>query len=118
MRVNKRKTDYGEVARRSVQRDFQQRPNRPEKNPKPEIQEAPTAGKESRILSINPSCQYAKLARFWVGKLVRCVESRGAGTTTGWYEFVFDDDRLALNAAAEWSDAKQRYFLERPKFKN
>ena len=59
MRVNKRKTDYGEVARRSVQRDYQQRPNRPEKNPKPEIQEAPKPGKETRILSINPSCQYA-----------------------------------------------------------
>lgn len=117
MRVNKRKADYGDIVRRSIKKDFQQQ-KKPEQKGMPEIQEPPKSGERKRIIFINQTCEYAKYARFFVGRLVQCVESRGQGTTTGWYEFVHDDDRMALNAAAMWSDNKRRYFLERPKFKN
>lgn len=118
MRVNKRQPDYGAISRQSIQRDFQPRKDCSPEFKKPEIQQAPRINSDMRVIHINEICEYAKFARYIVGKLVRLVESRGAGTTTGWYVFVFDDDRKALNSAAGWSDSKTRYFLERPKFKN
>lgn len=71
-----------------------------------------------RVSSINPACMYAKYSRFFVGKLVRLVSRKGIGdSTTGYYEFVHDEDRKALNEAAGWSDNKKQYLLERPKFR-
>lgn len=115
MRINKR-TDYEKISRRSIQRDFSHNYIRQERKPQNEIQEHPDGNKKYRITAINTSCQYAKYARFMVGKLVICVESQGSGTT-GWYQFVFDEDRVKLNSAAQWSDNKNRYFLESPKLK-
>lgn len=117
MRVKKRQPDFGDISRRSIKKDFNRRKT-PEQKFKKDFQEAPRNGEAKRIIFVNETCSYAKYARFIVGKLVRCVESKGKGTTTGWYEFVHDDDRRALNAAAMWSNNKNRYFLERPKFKN
>ena len=114
MRINKR-PDYERTIRRSMQRDFNKIPQ--ERNIHNDIQEQPYSNKQYRISAINTSCQYAKYARYLVNKLVRCVESKGDGCTTGWYEFCFDDDRLKLNSAAQWSDNKKRYYLERPKLK-
>ena len=75
-------------------------------------------GSSMRVSNINPICEYAKYARYFVGKLVRLINKKGAGgSTTGWYEFVHDEDRIALNQAAGWSDNKRMYLLERPKFK-
>ena len=130
MRVNK-KPDYGAISKRSIKRDFYseeihiQKKKIPEKRNLPKITETEKAKKQEespdnpcRVASINPNCQYAKLARFFVGKLVRQVTKTGIGdSTTGWYEFVHDEDRKALNEAAGWSDRKNRYLLERPKFK-
>lgn len=126
---NKRKTDYEAISRRSVAKDFN--PERihiihnkvPEKRNSREInipkqQEKPEEGQSKRISTINQVCMYAKYARFFVGKLVRLVSKKGVGdSTTGWYEFVHDEDRKALNEAAGWSDNKKMYLLERPKFK-
>ena len=121
----KKKVDYGAISRRSVRQDFYSeeihvpKEKAPQKRNFPEISgRVNPAEKPFRIQSINPACQYAKYARFFVGKLVQLEEKTGVGdSTTGWYGFVFEDDRKALNEAAGWSDAKRRYLLERPKLK-
>lgn len=79
----------------------------------------PAAGSVVRIKSINTNCQYIKFARYIVGRLMRLRQKTSGiqGSMTGWYEFVHDDDRKALNQAAGWSDAKNLYLLENPKVK-
>lgn len=132
MRVNK-KPDYGAISKRSIKKDFFseeihiRKEKIPEKRNLPKItatekvqhlEQYEAADTPCRISSINPNCQYAKYAKFFVGKLVKLVNKTGVGdSTTGWYEFLFDEDRKALNEAAGWSDRKNRYLLERPKFK-
>lgn len=119
----KKKVDYGAISRRSVRQDFHSeeihvpKEKVSEKRNLPKITEVPTE-RAYRITAINPACQYAKYAKFFIGKLVKQVERTGMlDSTTGWYEFVFDEDRKALNEAAGWSDMKKRYLLERPKLK-
>lgn len=122
MRIGKKiKPDYEAISRRSIAKDFYperihiRQDKSPENEKKPKI--TPRQDGE-RITSINPICEYAKYARFFVGKLVKLVsDPKPGGNTTGWYEFIFDEDRKALNAAAGWSDLKKRYYLEKPKFK-
>lgn len=127
MRVGvKRKTDFEAISRRSIKRDFFseriyiQGKKMPENEKTQKITiTSPDEGETKRISTINQSCMYAKYARFFVGKLVRLVSKKGVGdSTTGYYEFVHDEDRKALNQAAGWSDNKKQYLLERPKFKN
>ena len=129
----KKKVDYGAISKRSVRKDFFpeeihiQKEKTPEKRNLPKITETEkvqqleqyeAADTPCRISNINPNCQYAKYAKFFVGKLVKLVNKTGVGdSTTGWYEFLFDEDRKALNEAAGWSDRKNRYLLERPKLK-
>ena len=132
MRVNK-KPDYGAISKRSIKKDFfseeihirkektQEKRNLQEitamKKVK-QLEQYEAADIPCRISSINPGCQYAKFAKYFIGKLVKLVNKTGIGdSTTGWYEFVFDEDRKALNEAAGWSDRKNRYLLERPKLK-
>lgn len=113
----KKKVDYGAISRRSVRQDFYSEEIHIPKEKAQETRNSPKITGQ-RIQSINPACQYAKYSRFFVGKLVRMVEQTGVmDSTTGWYEFVFDDDRKALNEAEGWSDAKTRYLLERPKLR-
>ena len=132
MRVNK-KPDYGAISKRSIKKDFfpEQIHVHKEKTPEKRNFEKITETKKVkhleryessdapwRISSINPNCQYAKYAKFFLGKLVKLVNKTGIGdSTTGCYEFVFDEDRKALNEAAGWRDRKNRYLLERPKLK-
>ena len=118
MRVKKRQTDFGAISRNSMQKDFKHNRIYQKEEKRPQIENAPEITTEKRISYINERCEYAKYARYFIGRLVRCVESKMNDTTTGWYEFVFDDDRKALNGAAGWSDNKKRYYLERPKFEN
>lgn len=127
MRVgSKRKTDFEAISRRSIAKDFYAeriylKHNKvPEKGKSCEINILPKTevGDIKRIISINQICQYSKYAKYFVGKQVILVEKKGINdSTTGWYEFVHDEDRKALNQAAGWSDNKKRYLLERPKFK-
>lgn len=124
---NKRKPDFEAISRRSVAKDFYPEQIHifhkkvPEKRNLREInipKQEPEEGESKRVASINPICEYSKFARFFVGKLVRLISKKGVGdSTTGWYEFVHDEDRKALNEAAGWSDNKKMYLLERPKFK-
>ena len=132
MRINK-KPDYEAISKRSIEKDFFsekiyiRKGKTPEKRNLPQITETKkvkqleqyeAADTPCRISSINPGCQYAKFAKYFIGKLVKLVNKTGIGdSTTGWYEFVFDEDRKALNEAAGWSDRKNRYLLERPKLK-
>lgn len=129
MRVgNKKKTDFEAISRRSIKRDFyseriyikgkkvHQNENIEKINVRKEVNVE--EGASMRVSNINPICEYAKYARYFVGKLIRLVNKKGTGdSTTGWYEFVHDEDRVALNQAAGWSDNKKMYLLERPKFK-
>lgn len=129
MRIGNKKTpDYGAISRRSIKKDFyseriyieQRKTPENGKQPKitPQKPKEPEEGESKRVASINPICEYAKYARFFVGKLVRLINKKGVGdSTTGWYEFIHDEDRKALNEAAGWSDNKKMYLLERPKFK-
>jgi hypothetical protein len=79
----------------------------------------PGVGSIVRIKSITPTCQYIKYARYIVGRQMKLNRKTGGmpGSTTGWYEFVHDEDRKALNHAAGWSDAKFEYLFENPKLK-
>lgn len=126
MRV-KNRIDYEAISRRSVKRDFyperlyfdqrktQQNVNSQEIRAK---QDNGHVGKVYRIANINVICEYAKYSRYFIGKLVRLIRNKGIGdSTTGWYEFLHDEDRVAINQAAGWSDNKREYLLERPKLK-
>lgn len=126
MRV-KRKTDFEDISRRSIKRDFYHERIYLDKRKTPENKNSveitipkptPAEGRAFRITNINPVCEYVKYARFFVGRLVRLVRKTGVGdSTTGWYEFLHDKDRAALNQATGWSDNKREYLLERPKLK-
>ena len=70
----------------------------------------------NRIIELGRNCSYLQHSRFFIGKLVVLVESSGSGSS-GWYRFVYDEDRKALNKAAGWSDSKEKYLLFNPKFK-
>lgn len=106
MRTSQR-SNYAETSRQSIQKDFQKQRTFPEYKKKKEGQ---------RIIKINHNCMYAKEARFFVGKLVKLIEDKGEGNTSGWYSFVFDSDRRAINEAMGWT-AKDRYLLTKPVFK-
>lgn len=125
MRNNKR-IDYEAISRRSIKRDFypekiyirQKKVQQNENSAKITTFTGGEQGEVYRVISINPACEYAKFARYIVGKLVRLINKTGMGnSTTGWYEFVADDDRVCLNDAAGWSNNKRMYLFERPKLR-
>lgn len=128
MRVaKKKKTDYDAISRCSVRKDFVcgktygnqiKTPQAKNYNKITILKNSYTQKEYKRIAAINPTCMYAKYARYFVGKAVRLVSDAGMeNSTTGWYAFIHDDDRKALNQAAGWSDEKKQYLLERPKFR-
>lgn len=120
MRMNKR-PDYGEISRRSIQRDFQ-RPayrqylgKRDTIAEKPQLNAPPQEQAERRIIFVGEQSSYFKYRTFIIGKLVRLVEKTESG---GWFcEFVHDYDRQALNKAAGWNEKKQ-YLFDCVKFKD
>ena len=116
MRVNK-KREFEAISARSVGKDFPRKQMYPTTKRVRENGNSDKITTHSRVARINEICEYAKFARFFIGRLVELVEPKGENTTTGWYSFVHDSDRKALNEAAGWSDNKRRYLLERPKFK-
>lgn len=130
MRVGgKSRTDFEAISRRSVKRDFymEQINVRHKKVPEneysrkitlPKEPKVPQEGEELRVSHISEQCMYCKYARYFIGKQLRLNRKTGPfDSTTGWYSFVYDEDRKALNSAAGWSDNKKEYLLERPKFK-
>lgn len=102
--------DYNELIRKSIRKDFNKANFRRNGHaPKP-----PHPVNTKRVVSINENCEYYKFRKFFIGKLVRFV-SFGFGNGA-WYEFVNENDRNALNAAAGWSQDKRRYLLHGAKF--
>lgn len=114
---NNKKRDYSRVLERSMAKDFASgQPDR-QKPKTPQNAEKQQSRQHQRISQLGERCEYREFARFLLGKAVELVEPHSNGGTTGWYRFVFDDDRLALNKAAGWSNAKEKYLLTAPKFK-
>lgn len=115
MRTKKRTPDYGAISRRSIQNDFKRVQRYPEREKRPQIENPPEINAERRVLFVGENSSYYKLRSFIVGKLVRLVQKSSVG---GWVcEFVYDDDRKAINHAAGWSDMKKEYLLDVVKFK-
>ena len=102
--------DYNELIRKSIRKDF----NKANFKRNGRVPKTPHPVNTKRIVSINENCEYYKYRKFFIGKLVRFV-GFGFGTG-GWYEFVNDNDRFALNAAAGWSQDKCRFLLTGAKF--
>lgn len=91
-----KKSNYEEIARRSVQKDFRMSQKRP--------------SNVHRVLGLSESSTYYKYRRFIVGKLVRFV---GFGFSGGsYYQFEHDEDRKMLNREAGWSDNKTQYLFD------
>lgn len=109
------KSDFAEVSRRSIQKDFQNasiRKKKREPNPWQQVPNEPP-NNIKRVLALSDTSGYAKYKRFFVGKLVRILRPAISG---GYYvEFVRDDDRKFLNANANWHD-KREYLLDGAKF--
>lgn len=100
--------DYNELVRRSIQKDFANAHFKHGREPKDK------KAKVRRVVDLNESSTYAKYRRFIVGRLVRiCNQVFGYGV---WVQFVYDDDRVALNRVAGWSDNKREYLLDGAKF--
>lgn len=103
------KQDYNELVRRSIRKDFAKANfKRNSRVPKP-----PHPKNTKRVLSIWEQCEYYKLRRFFIGRLVRIVEQASGGV---WVEFVHEGDRENLNNAAGWSEWKRKYLLHGAKF--
>lgn len=106
--------DYAEISRRSIRKDFQNASFRKQGyEQQTQVAEPIQANNIKRVLSISDKSNYAKYKRFFIGKLVRVLRPASSG---GYYvEFVRDDDRMYLNANAEWHD-KREYLLDGVKF--
>lgn len=102
-------TDYNELVRRSIRKDFAKANfKRNASAPK-----TPHPKNTKRVLSVNERCEYYRLRKYFVGRLVRIVDDAISGV---WVEFVRDADRESLNAAAGWSGNKRKYLLQGAKF--
>lgn len=111
MRV-KRKTDYSEISRRSVRSDFKPYNRTPKGR---QTQKQPQINAVRRIAFVNENSGYYKYRNLILGKQVRLIREASVG---GWFcNFVFDEDRRALNRAADWSERKEEYLLDGVKFK-
>lgn len=115
MRTKQRTPDYGAISRRSIKKDFRRVQTYPAKEKRPQIEHPPEINTERRVLFVGENSSYYKLRSFIVGKLIRLIQQSSVG---GWVcEFVYDDDRKAINHAAGWSDNKKQYLLDCVKFK-
>lgn len=113
----KPKTDYGDIARNSVKKDFSKNKSFPEKNAPDKKQMIIPPMDGARIAELSENCEYAKFAKLIVNRKVKLISRESEKSSTGYYEFCYDSDRKALNSAAGWSDKKTKYLFTRPKFK-
>lgn len=115
MRTTKRQSDFSAVSRRSIQKDFQRVQSYAREVKRREIEDLPEINSERRAVFVGKNSEYYQHRACILGKLFRLVERAGVG---GWIcEFVHDEDRQVLNAAAGWTDNKTRYLLDGVKFK-
>ena len=101
----KSKEDFGVVSRRSIQKELSQTKT---------LHKAPKA---TRIDYLSAGCEYVDYSYLFAGKAVKLVESTSIFNTSGWYEFVYDEDRQAVNKKLGYSDKKRLYLLYKPVLK-
>lgn len=101
-------TPIGRIIKAGNKKDFS--------NLKKEVDELPSDGAQRRINTISETSSYYKYRYLIVGKLVRIKRDSDIGFNTFLCEFVFDDDRKALNNAAGWTEKKE-YLFDGIKFK-
>lgn len=115
MRTKKPTTDFRAISRRSMQREFKRVQTYPQTEKRRESEDLPRINAERRVAFVGEGSNYYKYRQFIVGKLVRLIRQSSVG---GWVcQFVHDDDRMALNNAAGWSDAKDEYLFDDIKLK-
>lgn len=117
MRTKKRTPDYGAISRRSIKNDFRRVQTYPEREKRPQIENPPEINTQKRILYLSQKSEYFKYCKYIVGKLVRLKQKSNIGSNSWYCEFVHDDDRMALNKAAGWSENKKLYLFDGVKFK-
>jgi len=108
---------FGRVSKNSIQKDFSKNKIHPKEEYKQEVKEDPKEDSERRVVQLTETSAYAKYSRFIVGKLVKIVRKSEIGGNSFVIKFVFDEDRKALNNAADWSDMKKEYLLDGVKFR-
>lgn len=113
----KNESVFSKISKQSIKKDFNKNKIHIKEEPKPERKEEPKENSERRVQQINETSAYAKYSRFIIGKLVRIKSKSTIGSSSYNVEFVFDEDRKALNRAGEWSDMKRDYLLDGVKFK-
>ena len=113
MRV--KKTDFRAISRRSIQRDFIRRESCYSPNKVPQRENLPQVNEIRRIIFVGENSGYYGFRFYLIGKLVRIVEH--ISISEFYCEFVHDNDRVALNIAAGWSDNKKKYLFDCVKFK-
>lgn len=101
----KGREDFGVVSRRSIQKELSE--------PKTLVK----APKSSRINYLSSQCEYSRYSHLFVNKAVRLVESTSIFNSSGWYEFVYEEDRIAVNKMMGYSDKKRLYLLYKPVLK-
>lgn len=116
MRVKKRQIDFRAISMRSMQKDFQNTNVYQRRVKVPEIEGKAQINEHVRIKHISESSSYAKYARYIVGRAVKLKSKSSIGSSSWYCEFVFDEDRKKLNAAAGWSDNKNEYLFDGIKF--
>lgn len=65
-----------------------------------------------KIKGLHEFCSYYHIRYLFKNKRMKRVTVEGL--TSGYYEFMFDEDREAVNRKEGWSEKKTRYLLERP----
>ena len=100
--------DYNELIRKSIRKDF----NKANFKRNGRVPKIPHPTNTKRIISV--AGEYYRYRKYLIGKLVRFVKI-GYGNNA-WYEFVNEDDRIAINNAAGWSNNKRIYLLDNVKF--
>lgn len=102
-------TNYAEVSRRSIRKDFQNASFRTQgRQPRPQQGQAAESNVK-RVLAISDTSGYAKYKRFFIGKMVRIL--RPAPSGGNYVEFVRESDAKFLNANAGWAN-KREYLLD------
>lgn len=106
-------TNYAEISRRSIRKDFQNASFRAQgRQPRPQ-QEKAAESNVKRVLAVSDTSGYAKYKRFFIGKLVRIL--RPAPFGGNYVEFVREQDAEYLNANAGWTN-KREYLLDGAKY--
>lgn len=92
--------NFEQQIRDSVKRDFDSAFYK-------KIRERGNKTNQAEIISIPDDSLYFKYRRFLVGKLIRILRE---GMSGQWIEFVNEEDAIALNKAAGWTN-KREYLL-------